>query len=367
MTGQSNRFAFELRRVISSFAHDTPPWPLSAFLDVSAISGVNPFYIFEGVLDPKELKDIEADLAHLRQRLPTHPESTTDAHGNLALGVGHKAPNLLWSKPLGDPLGGTEIANGRHQVNLFEPEAADDAPAYAPFVLLGSLQFSEACLRVYGHPQLLQVAADINGSDFAPFNETLFIKDAGLGAAVSWHQDGDTHWDSPSFDEGIHGFNFMAQVYGSTAVNGVWVVPGTHRQGNLDIKKLVAESGSERLTGALPIICQPGDVAICNRQLLHGSFANTGYEPRITVNFGFHRRSSVLNVKGAGIHSESVVYDADFIQSRSKVIALAIDARRQRYATEVPFDYEPLRQADYRWTSAAMDSLKDYNLQDLSI
>ncbi|MEM7279725.1 MAG: hypothetical protein AAF385_16560, partial [Pseudomonadota bacterium] len=121
------------------------------------------FYIFEGVLDAEELKDIEADLAHLRQRLPTHPESTTDAHSNLALGVGHKAPNLLWSKPLGDPLGGTEIANGRHQVKLFEPEAADDAPAYAPFVLLGSLQFSEACLRVYGHPQLLQVAADIYG------------------------------------------------------------------------------------------------------------------------------------------------------------------------------------------------------------
>ncbi len=325
------------------------------------------FYIFESVLNAEELNDIEADLAQLRQRLPIHPESTTDAHGNLALGVGHKAPNLLWSKPLGDPLGGTDIANGRHQVKLFEPKAADDAPAYAPFVLLGSLQFSEACLRVYGHPQLLQVAADINGPDFAPFNETLFIKDAGLGAAVSWHQDGDTHWDSPDFDEGIHGFNFMAQVYGSTAVNGVWVVPGTHRQGKLDIKKMVAESGSERLPGALPIICQPGDVAICNRQLLHGSFANTGFEPRITVNFGFHRRSSVLNVKGAGIHSESVVYDADFIKSRSKVIALAIDARRQRYADEVPFDYKPLRQEDYEWAPAEMESLKDYNLQDLSI
>ena len=40
------------------------------------------------------------------------------------------------------------------------------------------------------------------------------------------------------------------------------------------IKKLVAESGSERLEGAVPIVCNPGDAVICNRQLLHGSFPN---------------------------------------------------------------------------------------------
>ena len=68
---------------------------------------------------------------------------------------------------------------------------------------------------------------------FAPFNESLFIKEPGIGAAVSWHQDGSTHWDNPDFDGGIHGFNFMAQVYGSTAVNGVWVLPGSHKQGKL--------------------------------------------------------------------------------------------------------------------------------------
>ena len=144
----------------------------------------------------------------------------------------------MWSKPLGDPLGGTELANGRHQVKLFEPEASESAPEYAPFILLGSLQFSESCLRVYGHPQLLRVAESINGADFAPFNESLFIKDPGVGAAVSWHQDGNTHWESENFDEGIHGFNFMAQVYGSTAVNGVWVKPGSHKVGKIDIKQL---------------------------------------------------------------------------------------------------------------------------------
>ena len=327
------------------------------------------FYIFEKVLKDDELQDIEADLDALRATFPSEPGSALTRDGKPALGADSKALTLLWSKPLGDPLGGTALANGRHQVKLFEPEAHEDAPAEAPFLLLGSLQFSEACLRVYGHPQLLRVAAAINGRDFAPFNESLFIKDPGVGAAVSWHQDGDTHWDSEHFDEGIHGFNFMAQVYGSTAVNGVWVLPGSHKVGKVDITELVARAGSERLEGAIPMLCNPGDVVISNRQLVHGSFANSGFEPRLTVNFGFHRRSSVLGTMGAGMHSEAEVFDEQIIEHRSRVIGYAIDARKQRFPEEQPFDYEPFAGSDkdYRWTEAARRDLKDYNLHDLSI
>ena len=327
------------------------------------------FYIFEGVLGAQELADAQKDLAEMRSRFPTHPGSDVDAQGRPALGSDCKGPGLMWSKPLGDPLGGTSMANGRHQVKLKELRAAADAPADAPFILLGSLQFSEAALRAYGHPQLLRVAAAINGEDFAPFNEALFIKDAGVGGAVSWHQDGDTHWDNPDFDEDIHGFNFMAQVYGSTPVNAVWVVPGTHKQGRLDIKAMVEESGSERLKDAVPMVCDPGDVMICNRQLVHGSFANSGFEPRLTINFGFHRRSSVLGVMGAGIHSPAAVYDEDVIKERSRVIGYAIDARRRQYPDEEPYEYKPFVESGevYVWDAAAKAGLRDYNLLDLSI
>jgi len=327
------------------------------------------FYVFENVLSAEELDDIKADLDIMRAQFPTGPESQVNAAGEPALGADAKALTLVWSKPLGDPLGGTELANGRHQVKMFEPEADADAPPAAPFILLGSLQFSDACLRTYAHPELLKVTESINGPDFAPFNEALFIKEPGIGAAVSWHQDGVTHWDSPEFDEDIHGFNFMAQVYGSTAVNGVWVLPGTHKQGKLDIKALVAESGSERLEGAVPIVCNPGDVVICNRQLLHGSFPNCGFEPRITVNFGFHKRSSVLGVMGGGIHSDAQVFDEEIVARRSRAIGYAIDARKQRFPNETPYHYQPLSAAanDYRWSEAARADLKDYNLDDLSI
>jgi len=327
------------------------------------------FYIFENALSKEELSDLKSDLKSMRENFPVTMGAQLDAKGRPALGTDNKAPTLQWARPLSDPLGGTEIANGRHQVKLFEPKAKEDAPVVSPFYLAGSLQFSPACLRTYAHPGLLKMAEAVNGKDFTPFHEGLFIKDAGLGAAVSWHQDGDTHWESPDFDEGIHGFNFMGQIYGSTAVNGVWVVPGTHKLGRVDIVKRVAEAGTERLPEAVPIICNPGDVVISNRQILHGSFANTGFETRVTVNFGFHRRASVLNVLGAGIHAEAAVFDADFIKERSRLIGFAIDARKQRFPDETPYDYEPFKgeEENYIWNSTTQASLKDYNLKDLSI
>jgi len=337
--------------------------------DILAAYSEYGFYVFEGVIGAKELGELKDDLESMRDNFPVTMGAETDAKGRRALGVDNKAMALQWARPLSDPLGGTDMANGRHQVKLFEPKAKEDAPPVAPLYLAGSLQYSEACLRLYGHPHLLKLVEAINGKDFTPFHEGLFIKDAGLGPAVSWHQDGDTHWDSPDFDEGSHGFNLMGQIYGSTAVNGVWIVPGTHKTGRVDIVKLIEKAGTERLPDAVPIICNPGGVVISNRQVLHGSFANTGYETRVTANFGFHRRKSVLDVMGAGIHAKAAVFDSDFIKERSRLIGLAIDARRKHFPGEIPYEYEPFKgeEQNYIWDAAAQASLKDYNLKDLSI
>jgi ectoine hydroxylase-related dioxygenase (phytanoyl-CoA dioxygenase family) len=147
------------------------------------------------------------------------------------------------------------------------------------------------------------------------------------------------------------------------------VVPGSHKHDRADIVKMVEESGSERLVNAVPIICGPGDVVINNRQVVHGSFANTGFETRVTVNFGFHKRSSVLNVKGAGIHAEAKIMDSEYINKRSEVIALAINARKKRFPNETPFNYIPLSDNlnAFDWNESSMAELKDYNLMDLSI
>jgi hypothetical protein len=327
------------------------------------------FYIFEGALRAEELADIEHDLHDIIERLPVEKGAAVDSKGRPALAIDCKAPCLHWAAPLSDPWGGTDAANGRHPVKMHEPKAADGQPKEVVFLILGSLQFSEASLRVYGHPGLLAVAAAINGPDFTPFNEALWIKEPGRGASVAWHQDGVTHWDSPYWDQGSHGFNFMGQLYGCTAANGVWVVPGSHKLGRIDIKALAEKAGTERLPDAVPIICAPGDVAMTNRQALHGSFANTSKDWRVTVNFGFHRRKSVQGVTAGGIHNKAATYDAERIRERARLIGYAIDARRQRFGDETPFVYRPHAEAElsYRWDERARADIKDYNLLDLSI
>lgn len=325
------------------------------------------FYVFEGVFGPAELADIEADLAQFRRRLPTEPKGEFDADGNPALGVGLKARTVQWGKTLSDPLGGTRASHGRHPVKMSEPEPAANAPERVVYVVLGSLQFSEAALRAYGHPDLLGVAQALNGDDFTPFNEAIFLKDPGVGPSVAWHRDGVTHWESPDWDQGSHGFNFMGQVFGCTPANGVWVLPGTHKERTVDIAALVADAGSDRLPDAVPLVCAPGDVAIVNRQAIHGSFANTSDSPRVTLNMGFHRRSSVLGAMSSGIHGGAGLIDDDRIDTRSRVIGWAIDARRQTYPDEPSFEYKPLAGERLVWDDEARAQIADYNHLDLSI
>ena len=72
---------------------------------------------------------------------------------------------------------------------------------------------------------------------------------------------------------------------------------------------------------------------------------------------------------GAGIHAEAVTFDEGFIKDRSRLIGLAIAARKQRFPDEVPYQYAPDANNAHKpvWNDAVMASLKDYNLMDLSI
>ena len=327
------------------------------------------FYIFEGVVSEEERADIERDVAHILDRAPMAPDSKLDCHGNPALGADCEGATFRLVRPLSDPFGGTNKNHGRHQIKMAEPKAPAGAPEWVVQVLLGPLQYSEACLRYYAHPTLLAIAVSINGEDFAPFNESIWVKHPRLGGSVSWHQDGWTHWESPDLDWGTHGSNTMMQLYGCDAGNGLWVVPGSHRIGKIDITSMCDESGSDRLPDAVPLVCAPGDVVVASRQAVHGSFANTSDNRRGTINAGFHRRASVLGVTGGGVHNPVSLYDEEYIHHRSRLIAYGIDARRQRFSEETPFEYKPL--ADemdrYRWTSEVTADLHDYNLQDIGI
>ena len=328
------------------------------------------FYVFEGALSAEELKDLQEDFEHALDQAPHTKDARVDSKGRPALGTEFTRQPFNFAKPLSDPVGGTSKNNGRHPAKMTEPEPPADAPDFVISSISGPLQIMDSCLRLYGHPQLLSIAEQINGPDFTPFTESIIVKPPGLGASVAWHQDGTKQWDKPDWNEGTHGFNFMAQIYGSTAANGVWVLPGSHKQGKLDIKGLIeANNGSDRLPGAVPMVCKPGDVVMSNRQALHASFANTSPDLRVTINFGFHRHASVLGVQTTYTDHE-VVYDEARIFERSRLIAVAIDARQQRFPHEPRYVYQPLvgQEDQNRWNEAARESIvKDYNLRDLGI
>jgi ectoine hydroxylase-related dioxygenase (phytanoyl-CoA dioxygenase family) len=340
--------------------------------DILADYWKNGFYVFEGVVGPDEIEELRRDAMEMLSRAPVSPGVRVDKQGREAFGV--DAPKELYTliKPLSDAQGGTAIYGGRHPSKMAEPTPESDAPRYVVLRMRGMCQYMPAGLRVYGHPQLLAIAAAINGEDFVPFNDVIFVKEPGLGGSVAWHQDGVTHWDNPEWDQGIHGFNYQVQLYPTTVGNALWVVPGTHKQGRADIKRMVAENGgSERLPGAIPLICASGDVTIVNRQTLHGSFANTSPDLRISITFGFHRRKSVLGAPTAlSMKVEGVSYDAQRVDERAAVIAVAIDARRQRYPQERPFRYQPFagREDEFRMNDTTFDRvIRNYNTRDLAI
>jgi len=168
---------------------------------------------------------------------------------------------------------------------------------------------------------------------------------------VSWHQDGATHWDNPEWTPGIHGFNFQVQLYPTTAANALWVVPGSHREGRIDIKARV-------------------------KTILHGSFANTSPDPRVSITFGFYPRSSVLGVtSGLNLALEenkgkTKVYDEEHIRRRSAVVQVALDARRQARPHERPYSYAPFAgvESDYRYGPETIQNiLGDYTRYDIAI
>lgn len=330
----------------------------------------NGFYVFQGVVEPGELGDLRDDIEAVLSRAPVAPDATVDAQGRPVVDDGILKPAYKWARPLSDPVGGTSANNGRHPAAMLQPEPGAQAPAWTVELLDGNLHLSDACLRLYGHPGLLAVAASILGDDFVPYNEVTFVKEPGLGPSVAWHQDGTTHWSAPDWDQGAHGFNFMTQLYPSTAANGVWVLPGSHKRGKADIKRMVAECGSDRIEGAVPMLCDAGDTIVTNRQLVHGSFANSSPDRRITLNEGFFPRKRVLGVTARRLNGVVETYDLARIEARTRILQIAIDARRQRFPQETPYIYRPLagREDQNRWNEATRAGvLKNYNQLDMFI
>ena len=118
------------------------------------------------------------------------------------------------------------------------------------------------------------------------------------------------------------------------------------------------------------MLCEAGDTIVTNRQLVHGSFANSSPDRRITLNAGFFPRKRVLGVTTRRLTGAVETYDQARIEARTRILQLAIDARRQRFPQETRYVYRPLagREDENRWNEATRATvLKNYNQLDMFI
>lgn len=260
------------------------------------------------------------------------------------------------------------------------------------------LMMMESALRLYGHPKILKACASFNGPDFTPMYCSYFNKAPGRGMATHWHQDGRTHWDQDGkpgrkpedglpprqvgavYPEGLccHGTSFHVALSKCVPEQCMWVLPFSHKQlfwphwrngkfeagpgskgahlVTMDILNHTSEI--ELMPNAVPMLMNPGDVGVHNRNALHGSFPNMSPERRLTLVCAYYNRRDVVNQKarlpiqsqkeidrltkaGKTVIRRKLVMDEAHIHDKTRIFQQAINARKEKYPEETHHVYPP--------------------------
>jgi ectoine hydroxylase-related dioxygenase (phytanoyl-CoA dioxygenase family) len=130
------------------------------------------------------------------------------------------------------------------------------------------------------HPDLLENIGQCVGQAFFPWNDSLVVKLAYVGAEVPWHQD--PPYGDPQRDTVYPVPNFTTDIYldHSGPDNGcVYAIPGHHLVGHVDLKSRPAEQLYSSC-GAIPVEMEAGDVLFHCLSTPHGSRANRSEIPR---------------------------------------------------------------------------------------
>ena len=92
-----------------------------------------------------------------------------------------------------------------------------------------------------------------------------------------------------------------------------------------------------------------------------------GYE---SLSEGFFPRKRVLGVTARRLTGTVETYDQARIDARTRILQIAIDARRQRFPQEKTYVYRPLagHENENRWNAESRAAvLKNYNQLDMFI
>ena len=162
----------------------------------------------------------------------------------------------------------------------------------------------------------------------------------------------------------------MTQLYPSTAGNGVWVLPGSHQLGKADIKKLVADAAptasrapcrccATRATRSSPT------ASSCTARSPTARPTGASRSTRASS-----RASACSSVTTRRLNGEVETYDQARIDERSRILQIAIDARRQRFPQETATStgrWPATRTRTAGTRRRARRVLKNYNQRDMFI
>ena len=101
------------------------------------------FYVFTGVIQPVELDELRADVERVLDGAPSCKDDALDRYGRPAIGQEFRRTSFSFSRPLSDPLGGSELNHGRHPVKMAEPKPDANAPEEIIDLLIGNLQIMD--------------------------------------------------------------------------------------------------------------------------------------------------------------------------------------------------------------------------------
>ena len=183
-----------------------------------------------------------------------------------------------------------------------------------------------------------------------------------------WHHDGRTFWtadgeplapcDAPTGAGQSHGSNISICVSEATPESCLWVCPASQR------RRRVPPAAGERVADAVPAVLRQGDAVIVNRSSMHGAFANRTPARRATLILQYNSRASALGAcdprNSQSMHRPGESPDAEpphpppdqlpeHLARRARMVALAIDSRRQRFPAERPFVYRGEYTGAGRW------------------
>jgi len=144
------------------------------------------------------------------------------------------------------------------------------------------------------HPAVLDAVEDLIGPDILVYHLTMWIKEPGDAAFVSWHQDG-TYFGLDPADRHVTAWVALSD---STPERGcVTALPGSHRLGQLphasrrsadnllsNGQVVDADLDSAR---AAPLVVRAGEFSLHHTHLLHSSAPNRGPDRRIGVGISY--------------------------------------------------------------------------------